>query len=415
MEEVYLEKKKNGDTIPIEISLNHITLDGDFSVMALITDISERKKIEKEIKELNEKLEYKVIERTKELNESQILYNLIALNFPNGIIGVLDKNLNYILIEGKELERLNLKSENLLGTNYLDSLSLEYISTIKQKLESVFKGKSVKFDVFKNKNIYTVEVVPLIYNEKEISQILVVEHNITKIKKVEKKIKDSLTKEKELNELKSKFVSMASHEFRTPLSTISSSVSLIEKYKELGELEKQVKHFEKVKKTIKNLTSILDDTLTISKIEENRIQLKISEFNVKYLIEDVINESSGIKKEGQRIDFNLVGGENIFSDKKLFKIIISNLLSNALKYSNENVKIDVETTENYILVKIEDKGTYKTESFVMFADYRATIIKSHEVKRLTASSVELCHKVALEQSEDFIRAAAVFYSKKEIA
>ena len=66
-------------------------------------------------------------------------------------------------------------------------------------------------------------------------------------------------------------------------------------------------------------------------------------------------------------------------------------------------------------VKIEDKGTYKTESFVMFADYRATIIKSHEVKRLTASSVELCHKVALEQSEDFIRAAAVFYSKKEIA
>ena len=349
-------RKKDGTTIPVEISLNHTVLEGSFCVMALITDITERKKIEYKIQELNERLEQKVIERTKKLNESQVLHNLIALNFPNGSIGVLDKSLNYIFIEGKELSSLNLKSESLVGTNYLDCFSNENLSIIKSKLKAVFRGKSLNFDISKNKNIYNVDAAPLIFDENEISQILIVEHNITKTRKVEQKIKDSLAKEKELSELKSKFVSMASHEFRTPLSTILSSVSLIEKYDELGEKEKQKKHFSKVKKTIKNLTAILDDTLTISKIEENLTRVKLSKFNVKHLIEDVINESSGLKKSGQEIEFYPIGNENIVTDNKLFRVIISNLLSNALKYSNTNVKIFTEVTDSFILVKIEDKG-----------------------------------------------------------
>ena len=348
--------KKNGETVPIEISLNHITIEESFFVVAMITDISERKKAEKEIRELNENLEHKVKERTRKLNESQVLHDLISLNFPNGCVGVLDKNLNYVLIEGKELIKLGLKSENLVGTNYLDCLSNDISPGIKTKLTNVFKGKSINFDVSKNNNVYNVDVVPLIFEDNKIFQILVVEHNVTTLKKVETKIKNSLAKERELNELKSKFVSMASHEFRTPLSTILSSVSLIEKYDKLGLDEKKQKHFEKVKKTIKNLTAILDDTLTMSRLEENLANINKSKFNSKSLIEEIINESEELKSINQKISLKYKGIEEIFTDKMLFRIIISNLLSNALKYSTKDVSILIEVTKEYILVEIEDQG-----------------------------------------------------------
>lgn len=347
---------KDGSKLPIEISLNHINIEDDTYVIALITDITDRKEAEAKIKELNTQLEDKVLERTKELQVSQKLHSLIARNFPNGTINVFDKDLNYVFVEGKELYKLGIDSEKLVGSSYLNRLSPEISEQIKPKLESVFKGKSIEFDIKHKNQTYSLNAVPLTIENGEITQILVVEHNVTKVKNAEQKVKEALNKEKELNELKSRFVSMASHEFRTPLSTILSSTSLIEKYDELGNDDKKEKHLNKIKTSVRNLTSILNDILSISKLEEGLTTIEYCNFNITELIDNIINESSGLKSENQTVTHNHTGDTDVFSDAKILKLVISNLLSNALKYSEKEVNLDSSISKNILTVSVKDQG-----------------------------------------------------------
>ncbi len=349
--------KKNGDKLPLEISLNHMTIEDEFFVMALITDISKRKQQETEIQDLNAELEVKVQARTKELKENQILYSLIAKNFPNGIICVLDKELRFTFAEGEELSKSGIKSKFLLDKSYLDSFNKENSEEVKEKLLKVFEGEVANFEIKKLRSVYQVHAVPLVFeSEKGVSQILIVENNVTKIKNVEEKMKESLLKEKELGEMKSQFISMASHEFRTPLSTILSSVSLIEKYDQLGNTEKKKVHFEKVKNNIKSLTNMLNDTLTISRIEENTGEVELARFNVLDLIHEVIEESEGLRKSKQEIIVNFAGEKVINSDRKILKTVLVNIVSNAIKYSEENVLVEIATDEDFIEFSIVDKG-----------------------------------------------------------
>lgn len=111
-------------------------------------------------------------------------------------------------------------------------------------------------------------------------KILVVENNITKEKKAEQEIFAALEKERKLNELKTNFVSMASHEFRTPLSSILSSASLIEKYAKSEHQKNRLKHVAKIRANVKNLTTILNDFLSIEKIETGLINYNPTEINV---------------------------------------------------------------------------------------------------------------------------------------
>src|SRR5690606_28531755 len=138
-------------------------------------------------------------------------------------INVFDKNLNYVFTEGQELDRLGLNSENLIGKKYTHRFDTNLSEFIYQKMATVFRGESISFEFEDNNNFYVVNAVPLKSTEGNVEQILVIEKNITDSKLAEQEMINNLEKERELNELKTRFVSMASHEFRTPLSTILSS------------------------------------------------------------------------------------------------------------------------------------------------------------------------------------------------
>jgi signal transduction histidine kinase len=201
--------------------------------------------------------------------------------------------------------------------------------------------------------------VPLTNPKNEIDRILVVEKNITKQKRAEEDVQKALVKEKELNELKSRFVSMASHEFRTPLSTVLSSVSLAEKYTQLNNREKSSKHFNRIKSSVSNLTNILNDFLSLDKLETGKIQCQPEFFDVVDLISDTTEELSDILKKGQAISYEHDGKvENIFSDPKLIKNILINLISNASKYSEEDKQIYVKTrlSDDLLMISVKDEG-----------------------------------------------------------
>jgi signal transduction histidine kinase len=171
-------------------------------------------------------------------------------------------------------------------------------------------------------------------------------------------IRKALQKEKELHELKSRFVTIASHEFRTPLSTVLSSASLIGKYKTTEDDEKRQKHVERIKSAVSNLTTILNDFLSISRIEEGKIYNVPTTFDLKEFTAEIVDEMQGLVKIGQKIHYTHSGSETIVTlDKQLLKNIILNLLSNASKYSGEGKQIYIDTAvDGTINLTVKDEG-----------------------------------------------------------
>jgi len=168
----------------------------------------------------------------------------------------------------------------------------------------------------------------------------------------------ALSKEKELGDLKSRFVSMASHEFRTPLSTILSSASLLAKYTETTEQEKRNKHIDRIKSSVNNLTDILNEFLSIGKIEDGKIEARFIQFNVKEFIANLCTEIGGIVKRGQQIQYSHNGPQVINLDDSLLRNIIFNLLSNAIKFTSEDGIIEIlSSMENgTFTITIADNG-----------------------------------------------------------
>jgi len=183
-------------------------------------------------------------------------------------------------------------------------------------------------------------------------------HTMEELESSKDELTKALSKEKDLSDLKSRFVSMASHEFRTPLSTILSSASLVAKYTESEEQEKRDKHIQRIKSSVNNLTSLLNEFLSIGKIEDGKVVAKNSDLNVKELINGLCLEMEALVKPGQKITYQHRGIEMFFLDPSLLRNIITNLLSNAIKFSPEDAVIEVISTVigKEIKIRVRDNG-----------------------------------------------------------
>lgn len=177
-------------------------------------------------------------------------------------------------------------------------------------------------------------------------------------KKVEDELQKALAEQKDLNELKSRFVSMASHEFRTPLSTVLSSAYLIEKYTSEEDQPKRVKHLQRIISSVNMLTDILNDFLSVGKIEEGKIQVRFSTFNIHEYILAIVEELKNTLKKNQQIQYSHEGKAGVNMDPSLLRHIIMNLISNAGKFSPEGGIIEIETIckDDQILLSIKDHG-----------------------------------------------------------
>jgi two-component system sensor kinase FixL len=169
----------------------------------------------------------------------------------------------------------------------------------------------------------------------------------------------SLEKEKELGLLKSRFVSIASHEFRTPLTAVQLSVSLIEKYAEPFNSPNIVKHVGKIKSAVGNLTSILNDFLSLEKLESGKEEPAYHEFDLVKFSETITEEMQALAKQNQNIIYQHTGVKStIRLDQNLLKNCIVNLINNAIKYSGENsfIGFTTEINERECIITISDNG-----------------------------------------------------------
>ena len=185
------------------------------------------------------------------------------------------------------------------------------------------------------------------------------ESEISKRKRAEKKIKSALQKQKELNDLKTKFLSLVSHEFKTPLSGILTSATLAEKYKEATQQDKREKHLGTIKSKVHYLNNILNDFLSIERLESGAGQYKYTSFSLKRLINEVVYNANITLKNGQEIIYpQEISDVLLYQDEKILELILTNLLSNSIKYSPEdtNITLEVKTSKDTVYFKVRDEG-----------------------------------------------------------
>jgi PAS domain S-box-containing protein len=168
----------------------------------------------------------------------------------------------------------------------------------------------------------------------------------------------ALAAEQELGELKSRFVSMASHEFRTPLTAVLTSATLIEKYPGTEQQDKRRRHLERIRTSVKHLTDILEEFLSVGRIEEGRVQAQASRVELPALLREATAEVQGLRKPGQRIETQLADAEPLWLDASLLRKVLVNLLSNALKYSGENTTVTVRAAwaAGRLTLSVQDQG-----------------------------------------------------------
>lgn len=227
---------------------------------------------------------------------------------------------------------------------------IAFINDITLRKESEQSIKKLNTDLEKKVNERTEALA---------DAIVKLQKQIKETEEAKKELDLALAKEKDLNELKSRFVSMASHEFRTPLSTILSSTYLLQQYSHSDDQPKREKHLERILSAVNSLDDILEDLLSVGKIEEGKVVTKSEEFNLNELIETIRHQFAPILKKGQTIVFHLTGPPVVISDKAIIRHIINNLVSNASKFSVQEKPITI-TIDNSLpdkwSLKVRDEG-----------------------------------------------------------
>ncbi len=397
-----LGRKKNGEIIPVFLSLSQFTLNGRNYFTGVHHDLSEFKNTQNAL-----------------LKERQLLEQYLIVT--NSIIIELDREGKIMLFNPKASEITGYTKEEVLGKDWFDLVLEPHLTSVfRAEWKSIFSGnqrlieflthkiitksgdtKVIKWHSIPNTNeegklesvlASGIDITQLMDTERELkllnsrlekevanrtnelvsvvnrllntnrkldSEIVERENAEIALLESEAQLRLSLEKELELNQLKSRFLSMASHEFKTPISTVLSSISILERY-EKGEIsEKKQKHFKRIKGALNHMTFMLDDFFSISKFEEGRINTEEKSILINDFCMSVIETFQNNLKVDQTIVLKgLDNNFEFYTDPNLLRQIILNLLSNASKYSEpkDEITFRILEKEKHLNFEIEDQG-----------------------------------------------------------
>lgn len=238
-------------------------------------------------------------------------------------------------------------------TNYVMTILSDI--TVRKEAEKEIKALNNQLEIKVESR--TEELKKAIKQLKSSNEVLELE--VAKRKKAEAKMKNALNKERELGELKTKFLSLVSHEFKTPLSGILTSATLIGKYEQAEQQARRDKHIKTIKNKVHYLTNILNDFLSIERLESGKVTYKFEEFSLQTLINEVIYNANVTLKSGQQIEYpNSIEDCLLRQDKNVMELVLSNLLSNAIKYSPEDsiINFKIEQTTEKLHFEVKDQG-----------------------------------------------------------
>ena len=372
-----------------------------FGLEGFITDITARKQVKATLQKAHDELEIRVEERTVELRkaneklQSEIverqrvedaLYKSVATNralinaLPD-LIFRISKDGTFVNFKASKENNLLMPPSEFLGKKLYDVLPQEVavptMHCVEQALETG-KIQIFEYQLLIDTNLYDYEARIVVSAEDEVMAIV---RDITERKQVETEIRNALVKEKELSELKSRFVTMTSHEFQTPLTTILSSAELLEDYSSKWSEAKRNQHLQRIQIAVQHMTQLLNDVLLLGKVEAGKLECNPTSLDVAQFCRELVDEILLVTTD-HIIIFQCQGKcIDAYLDEKLLRQILSNLLSNAIKYSPQcgTIRFDLICEQREVLFQIQDWGigipdTDQTQLFDSF--YRASNVSN---------------------------------------
>lgn len=403
--------RKNGSIYPVEVHLQMSNFEDKEVFVAVILDITERKKQEGFKLKQNHILESIVLdvpletilkdvvclieEQSKDVFISLLILNpdkqnlrtLIAPNLPDSYVKSIKAMLNSDYVDAGEVVNF-LKEEIVVSDiethdfwkNYKHivlPLGLKSCWTIpivssKNTILGVFAIYRKEKQDFSDLNKQVLDVgnkLAGIAIEKHLTnryientQIQLENHARNLKEQVEEQtqeLQEALKNEKELNELKTKFLSLVSHEFKTPLSGILTSAMLLQKYTLVDQQDKRDKHINTITNIVNNLNNILNDFLSVEKLEAGRVRYHFKTFKLSKVLNEVVYNANMLLKDGQKIKYpENIDEMSMHQDERVLDLSLSNIIHNAIKYSSENSNISIEITQDddITIFKITDEG-----------------------------------------------------------
>ncbi|MGA7720565.1 MAG: PAS domain S-box protein [Ignavibacteriaceae bacterium] len=359
------ESRAYAGNIILQLTFNLLKNDGKvFGISVFGKDISEKIEKEKELIKYREHLEELVEEKTEQISKQNIFFRTLLDTIPNPIY-VEDSNFRLAEVNKAYEEFTGMMRSYILGKTIFDIAPIETSNFPNQDDEkNKTNSYTTSYEAYartKDKGKVPVMVYKSSFGlpgkKPEGTTAMIID--VTNQKKMEKITLDALNKERELNEMKTNFISIASHEFRTPLTTILSSAELLEKYYKKWEENKIKSHYKKIKLSVQNMIEILDDVLTLSRSDRGKINFNPSTLNLREFSAEIVDQVKLQALPGQNIIYEYkLPYEDISADPKLLNHILSNLLTNAVKFSPSggDIVLSVEDENDFIKFTIKDSG-----------------------------------------------------------
>jgi len=321
--------------------------------IGILNDITDKKITEQEKK-------YLATIFDESLNEIYV-FDVKTLQFINANYGA-QKNIGYTLEDLKNMTSVDIKPEytELQFRNELEMLDKDNVEKI--EFETIHQRKSgttypvnvhLQRSKLGDRDVY-VSIILDITEQKNYTKKL----EVTVAKRTEE-LKTALASEIELNELKTRFLSLVSHEFKTPLSGILTSTMLLSKYKLEEQQDKRDRHIKTITDEVHYLNNILTDFLSVERLDKGKYNYKFNTFKLSKVVNEVVYSANMLLKEGQHINYpDNIDELSLYQDEKIIELALSNLVHNAIKYSLENSVIDIDITQNdeSTVFKIKDNG-----------------------------------------------------------
>jgi PAS domain S-box-containing protein len=297
------------------------------------------------------------------LRESEARLRVIVANVPV-ILFAFDRDEIITLAEGKGLEQLELTAQDITGRRLRDAFQVQPL--IPDDYQRALSGESFGTIIeLSNGSTFDVRYSPLLDAHDEVAGVIGVAIDLSERKEAEaarrtaELMSEQLEQEKQLRELKDRFISIASHEFRTPLATILSSASLLEMAEERMSREKRFAHFRKIQLTVRNMNALLEDVLTLSKADADKLEFEPMPLDLEAFCRDMTEEIGQTVFRSHHFFFNATGPcTPAIMDEKLLRQIMNNLLTNAGKYSPQGstITFNLDCDGTYAVFTVQDQG-----------------------------------------------------------
>jgi PAS domain S-box-containing protein len=376
---------KSGKEIEIIVTTAPINYMGETATMAILTDITEHRKVEKQLEEYKTHLENLVVERTQKLDnvnrllkeeieklkiaeeniQNQVSFlNILLDTIPNPIV-IRNAQKRYTGCNKSFEDFYGLKKEDIIGKTVYDINPYEIAKATDEWDDKLLETKNalnyeiITYDYKGNPHDTLVYKGTFSKADGTLGGMVGVILDITEIKKLQKDILKALNKEKELNELKSRFISVASHEFRTPLTSILAAADLLELYGRKWPNEKYYEYLKNIQNAVVYMNELINDVLTVNKSESEKIKFNPGKINLYESLNGILESAKLSAPENISFIFSYRPEEKIFNlDIKLITQILTNLLSNSVKYSPKggNIKMEVTKGKDCLLFSVSDEG-----------------------------------------------------------